>query len=541
MKRENAKHELSRLLCLILLAVGLLCSAVLLARRVSAELRSREVSCAVSYADVRALAGTGSASEADWLRCFRDAGVAYLIAGDSDADDAAAAAQAAGMALGRCGERAQPLDAFLIPRIENEALLSKTLEPDDAVPLAVTEDLARTGVLLPEGLEPDALTCPTVKTLYLMERYRLWDDGGEAYFACGNVLFRAAAERGMRLLVLRPLLTEDGTVVTDPAVYTKLLSEVRGRLAGSALTLGDTFSALDAPKTNRLLLAGALLAAAALAAGLLSALLPLTERWRLAVLALVSAAGIACALWKSDLAVILGSFGAATAGGCLAALALRKAWQDAPAGRGGVSCFFCLSLRLLLTGLCVGLYVAALMSTRRYMLGFSVFRGVKAAELLPLLLCAALLILEARRSGVRLRGTRRGPVIAACVLLAALIVAWALLRSGDAVRFMGSLEERARDWMERVFPIRPRTKELIAYPCAALFVLLRRRGAAVTPVIFGVVSVLAAVSAINSFCHAVTPLHLTLYRTALGAVLGAVLGCVVLGLGNALHFSQKAK
>ena len=44
---------------------------------------------------------------------------------------------------------------------------------------------------------------------------------------------------------------------------------------------------------------------------------------------------------------------------------------------------------------------------------------------------------------------------------------------------------------------------------------------------FGVLAALESVSVINSFCHIVTPVHVTLIRTLLGALIGFVIGAVL--------------
>ena len=111
------------------------------------------------------------------------------------------------------------------------------------------------------------------------------------------------------------------------------------------------------------------------------------------------------------------------------------------------------------------------------------------------------------------------------------VLAIVLLRSGNQppVKVSGS-EMQARNTLERVFVVRPRTKELLTHPVLVLTAMLllmgRRRG-----VWLGFVGgVIGQASALNTFCHLHTPLTFSLIRDFNGLWLGAVLGvllCVV--------------
>ena len=515
----------------ILALLGAVCAMFLLARRVQAELRSDSVGCAISYADVQTLAAADGRSEQQWLDDLKHAGLAYLIVTD---DAGAAAAQRAGLATGRMGDHAEAGDAFLIPEIRDDALASAALDLSGAACLACVEDLARTGLLLPANLDPDALPCPTVKTLYMMERYRAYDPDDAPYAESCNILFRAATERGMRLLILRPLMAESG-IVADPGVYASLLGDLAARLAPRGLRLGAAASALEAPALHRLLLSGALLLAVC-AAVLLVGMIPRLPGWLPGVLlAAGSVAAAGLGLLRPSAAMLLGSFAAAVLGGLGAALLLYAVWRDHASGqKRAIHLYISVLLRLLSLGVLTGLYVGALLSCRSYMLGFTVFRGVKAAQFAPLLAVALALALAVRVDGGSLlpTGRRRSLGIAALVVLIVLGAAVLLLRSGDAGRFVSDYELRARNALERVLFVRPRSKEmLLAVPAAALFALARKRRLPLLGILFGVLSALETVSVINSFCHIVTPVHVTLIRTLLGAGIGFVFGfiaCLIL-------------
>lgn len=530
-------RALRRVFCILAL-IGAVCAAGLLLRRAYAELRSDRAACAVVYADVQTLAAVSGKSDDAWLDALRAAGVAFLISG-GDSDYAAASEAAARAGMGIASARtAHPGDAFFLPQLPETAEPAASALPGDIACLACVEDLARTGLLLPQGTDPDALPCPAVKTLCMFPRYRAFSPDDAPYSEPCNILFRAVTERGMRLLVLAPLEC-GGKIVGDPAVYTQLLRDLGARLRARGVTLGETFSTLDAPKTERSLLAGALLllvCAALLLVRLVFPRLPL--RLTAAALGICAAFAVLLALLRPTLAMTLGSFAAAVVGGCWGAWILARFWRaEGPYDARAFPGFCAVLLRLLLCGVLTGLYVGALLSCRRYMLGFTVFRGVKAAQALPLLAAAAALILAVRADPgpVLPRGRRRVWSILTAVLLLAAAAALLLLRSGDAGFFVSGLELRVRNWLERICFVRPRSKEmLLAVPAAALFALTKRYRRPLAGIVFGTLAALETVSVINSFCHIVTPLHVTLIRTALGALIGFVIGAVLLLLLEAL-------
>ena len=88
--------------------------------------------------------------------------------------------------------------------------------------------------------------------------------------------------------------------------------------------------------------------------------------------------------------------------------------------------------------------------------------------------------------------------------------------------------------------VRPRTKEfLIGYPAliAGIAFALRGRRQWAAPLI--VIGSIGLVSALNTFCHIHTPIHLSLMRVFNGAVVGILLGIVFYGLIRRLPGTEK--
>lgn len=526
------------LLCILVL-VGLVCSLVLLFGRVQAERRADQVACAVAYEDVLLLAQADGRSPDRWLAELSAAGVHYLVLTDGNEAQAAPAAQAAGMAAARAGETAQPGDAFLLPsppaRGGKDYPVPGLPQGDGSVPLALVENYSRTGVVTDPAFDPEAWAGPMVKALYLYDAYSFhYEKSGDTPSENENILFRAVTDRSMRLIILTPLEYEGGGMVTDPAAYRDLLVGLRARLESRGLTLGDAFSAMDAPQRSPLLLAGAALLPAALAVLFLGLILPLPAWGKNALLLLGILIAFGGALLRPALLQTLLAFGTAVLAPCFTGLLFAALC----AGRGkrlealplplGYLALLGLLLAISLAG---GLTIGALLATRAYLLEFRVFTGVKLAQLLPLAVTAALLFLALRR---RPKEERQKPsrLFAAVVILCVAAALFLLvLRSGDSPLPVSRLELAVRTWLEQTLYARPRTKEmLMAFPVLALFLLAVRRRAAFLELPLGVLAAVGSVSVVNTFCHIFTPVHVSLLRTLLSAGIGAVLGLAALGV-----------
>lgn len=512
-----------------MVVIGVLCSLIMLTGRISAELESNQVACAIHYNDILLLSQTDGRAPEDWLADMNQAGVHYLIVPDGEGD------LVEGMA--RSGKTAQPGDAFLLPPPPPRGYKGYDTpgmpRGDSSVPLALVENYHRTGVVMPDQFDPEDWEGPMVKTLYMYDAYSYhYQKHGDAPSENENILFRAVTDRGMRLIVVTPLEYEGGGVVADPAAYQDMLSGLGERLESRGLTLGEEFSPLDAPRRNPLLLAGAALLPAALAVLLLCLTIPASPALEhiLLVLGILIAAGGAFLL--PDLLQTLVAFGAAVLAPCYTALLFRSIssgqedglcelplWARYPAALAAVAAI----------SLAGGLYVGALLATRSYMLEFQVFTGVKLAQLLPLVATVLILgpVLRRRPAGRRVPGFLL--VLMALCVAAALVLL--VLRSGDNMLPVAKLETAARTWLELALYARPRTKEmLMAFPVLAFFLVAADRRAPLLELPLAVLAEVGSVSVVNTFCHIFTPVHVSFIRTLLSAGIGLVLGYAAMGV-----------
>jgi hypothetical protein len=173
------------------------------------------------------------------------------------------------------------------------------------------------------------------------------------------------------------------------------------------------------------------------------------------------------------------------------------------------------------------LFTAALLTSPNFLLGLVLFRGVKAAMVLPLILAAMdLYKKEDLKSALKRPLTSGGAMLLAAAAAAALVY---VLRSGhDSGLGVSGSELRLRQFLENVFAIRPRFKEFaVGWPLLWLGAFLARTKKA-DPRPFQLAGLVAPISVVNTFCHAHIPLSISLLRVFHGFWLGALFGFVLI-------------
>jgi len=192
-----------------------------------------------------------------------------------------------------------------------------------------------------------------------------------------------------------------------------------------------------------------------------------------------------------------------------------------------------------------GFLVAAMLSETHYLVKVGQFAGVKFALAAPLVLFAVLIVAE----GVALPGEELGTystrvkerlgkflaqplyLWAVIVSLAALVVVGlVLIRSGnEGVVGVSTSELRFRAILEQFLIARPRTKEfLFGHPlflCAMAAATRGKRPLALALLLGGAIG---QTDVLNTYCHAHTPVMLSLLRTVNGLWLGVLFGAVLM-------------
>jgi len=530
----------------IFLIVGILASLLLLALRINAEQKNDSAACAISFDSVLTLSLQSGESAEDWLSKLYTAGIRYLIVTDDNEHLCADYARGIGYKIGRAGDMPGAGDSFLTPKLGVDAVTAFDAFYSEDTPVAVIENPFRTGVIMPDSFDPDNADVPMIKAMYMYNAYSWHYEYNEPATKNENILYGGVFERGLRLVIFTPLVDESKNIVTDVSAYADIISGLRERLGERGITLGDELSVLDAPSFSPLLfwLCSLLLPACAVLA--LEHIVPAARRWRNILLFAAAAVSAVGTIAASALTQKVWALGASLLFGCSAALVLAAyARKVAAGGSRNLPCSFASLLCCLLSlGIAGGMYVGALLTSRSYMLGFDIFSGVKLSQFAPIAF-AVLWLLCALYAPSKRRDLPRGkkvpiPLAAAAGAVLAVAVVVLLLRSGDNMMQVSSLELRFRNFLEYTLYVRPRTKEMLAaFPAIALFAAAANKRCYLLAVPLGAFAAISVSSVINTFCHIFTPVLVSLVRTLSGAAIGAVIGVIAMYILSALLGKEK--
>ncbi len=480
----------------VLLFCGIVCSGMLLYQRAAAEWEDRAACAAIAQKDVTWLAQESGLSEDIWKQTLQEAGVRWYI-----------------------GDGAQ---GFVFP--------GAAAVHGYQLPAALVETKDRTGMHIPDDFSVEDCPGPMVKALYLYDGYAKRATEGDAQ-KIQDLMFRAVLERGARLVILTPFRTAEGDAILDPAVYATCLDGLKERLAERGISFGETSSCMETSPLQPLLTWAAALAPLMLGVALVCRFGRLRKREPLLS---IGAAILLAVLFLAApaLAQRAAMLGAALVFPCWLACFVGALPQWEPRWMRSCPDFGAMLLLLICVvgwGLLGGASVAALMSSRMYLMGVSIFAGVKVALLVPMVFACGILF-SVLRGALWEVGLKKWLLFALAVSIVCGVCGAFLIRSGDRTS-IPAFEEALRNWLETVLYVRPRTKELFfAAPCIPLFLWGCRRRLALVQLICGLGVCFECISVTNTFCHAVAPLYVSAIRTLLGAGLGFVLGLIVVGL-----------
>ncbi len=331
---------------------------------------------------------------------------------------------------------------------------------------------------------------------------------------------RSVRERNVRLIYYRPVLDrERGDLLEHNELILNSLVERLENL-GYQIGEGGYFKPLEIPGWAALLIWAGIIAAGLLVLGFF---FQLPEKFIFLLFTLG---------WLGGAAIFLIGFktlflqGALLAGALvlpllplLLVLEKRKGpfWWD----------WILISLGTLLGTFLIG----ALASERSFILGLEVFRGVKVALLLPLMVLAYYLYRE-RFAGKWKKMLPSLPVFISMGFLAVALFFY-INRSGNFPLIpVPQWEIALREFLERVLVIRPRFKEFMwGHPFLLagiyLFRLKKWPWIASFSILLGCMGL---ITIINSFTHFHTPLWVSLWRSVLGMILGGTLGLILVFL-----------
>ncbi|MDR2356407.1 MAG: DUF5693 family protein [Clostridiales Family XIII bacterium] len=411
---------------------------------------------------------------------------------------------------------------------------------------------------------------------YIQNRYQYYGYAGVEEIE--NTLFRAVAERNIRVIYYKPIreFKDLHTYVTDIDEYKTLFAGLDARLEKHGFSRGDAsvMPPLRVPFAAKLLIA---LSSAAAGILLLHLFFPLSQRLKYGLLA----AGAVCVFGAfkvlPSLTELIASFTNAFVFACLATIFFTsrcKTFYDraallsagAPAADGPseetrvpVSRTKALGPILLLASatlagsvliaLCGGVLTAAPLSSVNYMLEIDIFRGVKLSQLAPIAFFAVAYLAyfgfgnQKRKPGqlefYDLKEMLNTPIRVWMVLIGLIFLGggvYYILRTGHEVLDVSSTEMLLRNELEELLIARPRTKEfLFAFPAVMLMVYTACRRFPFWPIVFGLCGVVGVTSVINTFMHIRTPLYLGFARTGYSLVFGLLVGVAGILIFELLH------
>ncbi|NBV41231.1 hypothetical protein EBR96_00455 [bacterium] len=190
------------------------------------------------------------------------------------------------------------------------------------------------------------------------------------------------------------------------------------------------------------------------------------------------------------------------------------------------------------------LIVTGLLSDYSFVSGVRFFAGVKAGFVVPLIVVAFYFVADRDRIKKVIslaRSVLKMPVYTYALLIGVVVLAGVavyLIRSGNApVLHVSDSELNARQWLESVLTIRPRTKEfLIGYPLLWLAAVMRDDWFFRWRWMIIGAGTMALVSMVNSFCHLHTPVVVSLLRGCIGLVLGLGISVVLTCFGAGIQW-----
>ena len=327
---------------------------------------------------------------------------------------------------------------------------------------------------------------------------------------------RAARERNMRMLLLRPL-----TFASDRPLdsFGEFVRGVAGAVVrqGGGIGPARPFEDPSVPQPLFLLIA---LAAAPVVAWV-GTLFVADPRARSVGYVLVGLLAAACWMHAARTWMAL-----------LAAIAFpvaAYAWFLEGKTRSWLVAYAVMTATSLVGGLCV----AGLLNGLPTLVRAEVFEGVKAAHFVPIFLIGWLLFARVADPRKALAGeVRWGQALLTLAGLAVLAVMVA--RTGnDNPAAVSGFEVKVRNVLDTLLFVRPRTKEfLLGHPLLIVGIALwiRARAADAPPTWKGWAAVALAVGAIgqtsvvNTLCHLHTPIALSMARLGVGWVAGGILG-----------------
>ena len=547
-------------LFVLIAALCTLAAAWLVIYRIRIEEPQKQIAVVTSWDDIELMKYFSDIPEEEWLAALKAGGLQAVMVPVEQLDDERITkpildagleiAQVGGEADGGIYFFATKYDSLMKPRLSDSVKQTRETLPAGVVlpsieesgsTLVLVENIMQTSSFVPRNYRLIHYEGNTAKCFWLNKAFacRYATLGYSGYEELVNMMFRAVIDRGMTVIWISPI-SDNWSMVNDPAAYTNMLKSLQSRIAPAGYTFGDP-DAIPAFGMSPVLLAICGIGIMAACMTVLALIRQPKRRWIYwALFALLAVESVAAPFMFMDQQMQLLALLAAMAFPALAVLLLAKRLKDAPVGRHATVTRFAVTLLSCLAIVLWGcLYISAVQTTSLYLLVMRLFRGVKLSQLGVYgfsALVMAWVFLHHKGNSLRrdilalFPKDNRRVRMQTITAIAVVVIAGAVyvLRSGDGMLSVPTLEQRIRNTLETVLLYRPRTKEfLIAFPAIAAAFVFAARGNRVWTALFGVLGGIGFASVANTFCHMRAHFTVSLYRTLLSIAIGLILGILI--------------
>ncbi len=395
---------------------------------------------------------------------------------------------------------------------------------------------------------------------FIQNRYQYYGYNGAEEII--NTLFRTLTERDIRVIYFKPIKYKKDldVYVTDKNIYLNVFKTLDERVGEHGFYRGEAepfYYQGDIKGLNLADLVPKIAATMMMFMGLIL-LFAKTFDWNVIVQSRLSIffgalSGIlpmaAFSMNKVDLFIHLIGFGISVVFACLSILYFMNESKKSIDRLGGNVNVFKIILKgieilvfAIIISLLGGLAIRAMFNGQKYFMEIDIFRGVKFAQILPLMFfpIAYLTYFGVGSSRVKDRNILKIEEIKALlnfnlkgwmIVVGAILTglgAYYMMRTGHESNIeVSSTEMIFRNYLEEVLIARPRNKEfLFAFPSIMLMVYAVVKKMPVWTVIFGLSGVIGMTSINNTFMHIRTPLYLGVVRTGYSALFGIIIGII---------------
>ncbi|QSX06126.1 hypothetical protein JYG23_01275 [Sedimentibacter sp. zth1] len=387
---------------------------------------------------------------------------------------------------------------------------------------------------------------------WIRQKYQVYGYNGAEEIE--NSLYRAVTERNIRFILFKPFFEGSNKYLTDVDEYERTFNSLSDRLDAHDMSFGKANPITDFHVGNLRL--GILCVGVALASVFLFNSVFKIKNLFGKILYLLALCSFFAPFVSRNLSSTLFALLAAIAFSGLAIyyfMSMIKKIKTSNKNLGTLQVILKSTIILVVTSLLSlfgAIFIVSILADVKYMLELDIFRGVKAAQLMPILIFLLILIIQFINNNSKNNNLRKtlSPIkklLDANIKVYYIILAGILMvigyvyiaRTGHETNVQPSeLELIIRNFLENVLIARPRTKEfLIAFPALFAAVFAANKKIPFLTEVSMLLAVIGTSSIINTFCHIRTPLYLSIDRTFISIGFGIIIGCIAIIILNGIY------